>query len=43
MTAIPGEQHPLETTLVLRPGHTYATVTDKISDLVLTRPSSSTR
>src|SRR5690349_15234413 len=38
MTAIPGEQDPLETTLVLRPGHTYATVTDKISDLVLTRP-----
>ncbi|HEY8748838.1 MAG TPA: NrfD/PsrC family molybdoenzyme membrane anchor subunit [Tepidisphaeraceae bacterium] len=27
-----------ETTLVLAPGHTYASVTDKIADLVLTRP-----
>src|SRR5947209_15027668 len=38
MTASPYEGHPVETTLVLRPGHTYASVSSKISDLVLTRP-----
>ncbi|HSU68572.1 MAG TPA: hypothetical protein VLJ39_16955, partial [Tepidisphaeraceae bacterium] len=32
------EGAPVETTSVIRRGHTYATVTDKISDLVLTRP-----
>lgn len=38
MSAIPSDNSRTETTLVLRPGHTYATVTDKLSDLVLTRP-----
>ena len=38
MTAPAFESRPLETTLVLRPGHTYATVTDKLADLVLLRP-----
>ena len=38
MTDVPLETKPVETTLVLRPGHTFATVTDKIADLVLTRP-----
>ena len=39
MTAVPIQPEPRETTLVLAPGHTYATVTDKIADLVLTRPT----
>ena len=38
MTATPIESHPPETTGVLQPRQTYATVTDKIADLVLTRP-----
>ena len=37
-TTTPKELHPPETTMVLRPGQTYAKVTDKIADLVLTRP-----
>ena len=37
MTAVPIESQA-ETTRVLGPGHTYATVTDKIADTVLVRP-----
>src|SRR6185312_16323852 len=37
MSQAPTATPPLETTLVIQPGHTYASVTDKISDVVLTR------
>ena len=34
-----GGPRPTETTAVLAAGHTYASVTDKISDIVLSRPT----